>query len=76
MAEWTRDQMLDGGLLVYYSIPKDLFHVAGIYEQDDWFQVEDRVQRFQPLFNDEYAGLCWGRCSAMSRCRHSGDPNT
>ena len=55
MAAWTRDQMLDAGLLVYYSIPKDLFHIAGIYDQDDWFTVEERAQRFKPLMNDEYA---------------------
>lgn len=54
MAGWSRDQMLDAGLLVYSSIPKDLFHIAGIYDQDDWFTVEDRVQRFKPLMNDEY----------------------
>ena len=60
MASWTRDQMLDAGALVYYSIPKDLFHIAGIYEQDDWFQLEERVQRFKPLFNDEYAGALLG----------------
>jgi hypothetical protein len=28
--------------------------MAGIYEQDDWFTVEDRCQRFKPLMNDEY----------------------
>lgn len=31
-----------------------------VYEQDDWFQVEERVQRFKPLFNDEYAGALLG----------------
>lgn len=54
MAGWTRDQMIDAGLLVYYNVPKDLAHIAGVYEQDDWYTVEDRVQRFKPLFNDEY----------------------
>jgi hypothetical protein len=54
MAEWSRDQLLDAGLLVYYGVPKDLFHIAGIYEQDDWFTVEERTQRFKPLMNDEY----------------------
>ena len=51
---WTRDQMVDAGLLVYYSVPKDLAHFAGVYDQDDWFTVEDRVQRIKPLMNDEY----------------------
>jgi hypothetical protein len=54
-ATWTRDQMLDAGALVYYSLPRDLAHVAGIYDQDDWFTLDERVQEFRPLFNDEYA---------------------
>ena len=54
MAGWSRDQMLDAGLLVYYGVPRDLFHMAGVYEQDDWFVVEDRAQRFKALMNDEY----------------------
>jgi hypothetical protein len=41
-------------LLVYYNVPKDLAHIAGVYEQEDWYTVEDRTQRFKPLFNDEY----------------------
>jgi len=56
MAGWSRDQMIDAGLLVYAGVLKDLAHFAGVYEQDDWFKVEDRVQRFKPLFNDEYGG--------------------
>jgi hypothetical protein len=54
-ATWTRDQMLDAGALVYYSLPRDLAHVAGIYDQNDWFTLDERVQEFRPLFNDEYA---------------------
>jgi hypothetical protein len=54
MASWSRDQLIDAGLLVYYNVPKDLFHIAGVYEQEDWFTVEDRTQRFKPLMNDEY----------------------
>jgi hypothetical protein len=56
MAGWTRDQMVDSGLLVYYAVIKDLAHYAGVYDQDEWFTVDDRVQRFKPLFNDEYGG--------------------
>jgi hypothetical protein len=56
MAGWTRDQMIDAGLLVYYATQKDLAHFAGVYEQDDWFTVEERCQRFKPLMNDEYGG--------------------
>ena len=54
MAGWTRDQMIDAGLLVYYGVIKDLAHYAGVYEQEEWFTVDERVQRFKPLFNDEY----------------------
>jgi hypothetical protein len=56
MAGWTRDQMIDAGLLVYYGTQKELAHFAGVYDQDDWFTVEDRAQRFKPLMNDEYGG--------------------
>jgi hypothetical protein len=55
MAEWSRDQMLDAGGLIYFSVAKDLFHIAGIYDQDDWFTVDERAQRLKPLLNDEYA---------------------
>ena len=48
--------MVDAGLLVYYGVVRDMAHIAGVYDQDDWFTVEDRVQRFKPLFNDEYGG--------------------
>jgi len=54
MAGWTRDQMIDSGLLVYYGVLKDLAHFAGVYDQEEWFTVDERVQRFKPLFNDEY----------------------
>jgi hypothetical protein len=54
MAGWTREQMIDAGLLVYYAVLKDLAHYAGVYEQDDWFTIDERAQRFKPLFNDEY----------------------
>jgi hypothetical protein len=54
MAAWSREQMIDAGLLVYYAVIKDLAHYAGVYEQDDWFTIDERVQRFKPLFNDEY----------------------
>jgi hypothetical protein len=56
MAGWTRDQMIDAGLLVYYGVVRDMAHFAGVYDQDEWFTVEDRAQRFKPLFNDEYGG--------------------
>jgi hypothetical protein len=57
IAGWTRDQMLEAGALVYYAVPKDIAHIAGVYEQRDWFEFEDRVQRFKPLMNDDYGQM-------------------
>src|SRR5205085_9370503 len=37
IAGWNRDQLLEAGALVYYAVAKDLAHLAGVYEQDDWF---------------------------------------
>jgi hypothetical protein len=54
MAGWSREQMIDSGLLVYYGTMKDVAHFAGVYEQDDWMLVDERAQRFKPLMNDEY----------------------
>lgn len=54
MAGWTREQMIDAGLLVYFGILKDVAHFAGVYDQDDWFLVDERTQLFRPLMNDEY----------------------
>jgi hypothetical protein len=54
MAGWSREQMIDSGLLVYYGTLKDVAHFAGVYEQDDWMLVDERTQRFKPLMNDEY----------------------
>jgi hypothetical protein len=56
MAGWTREQMVDAGTLVYYGGTKELAHFAGVYDQDDWFLIEDRAQTFKPLMNDEYGG--------------------
>jgi hypothetical protein len=55
MAGWTRDQMIDAGAMIYAAVAKDLFHVAGLYEPDDWFTLDPRAQRIKPLLNDEYA---------------------
>lgn len=54
IATWTREQMIDAGALVYSSVAKDFAHLAGTYRQDDWMMIDDRVQRFKPLMNDEY----------------------
>lgn len=54
MAGWTRDQMMDAGALVYFSLIKDLAHLAGVYEADDWMKVDPRADRFRRLFNDQF----------------------
>jgi hypothetical protein len=58
IAGWTRAQMIEAGALVYYNIPKDLAHMAGVYEQADWMEIDARAARFVPLLNDEYGRDC------------------
>lgn len=53
-ASWSRDQMMDAGALVYFSLIKDLAHIAGVYEVDDWMTIDPRADRFRPLLNDEF----------------------
>lgn len=55
IASWSREQMIDAGAMVYSSVGKDFAHLAGTYRQSDWFELDERVQRFKPLMNDEYA---------------------
>ena len=62
--------MIDAGLLVYYGTLKDLAHFAGVYEQDDWMLVDERTQRFKPLFNDEYGNSA---IAGFSRPRSHAD---
>jgi len=54
MAGWSRDQMMDAGALVYFSIIKDFAHVAGVYDVDDWMTIDVRADKFRPLLNDEF----------------------
>ncbi|ARR55219.1 hypothetical protein HY78_18105 [Rhizorhabdus wittichii DC-6] len=54
MAEWSRDQLLDAGALSYFAVIKDLAHVAGVFEVEDWLEIDPRAERFRPLLNDEY----------------------
>lgn len=54
MAGWTRDQMMDAGAIVYFSMIKDFAHIAGVYDVDDWMSVDVRADRFRSLFNDEF----------------------
>jgi hypothetical protein len=84
IAGWSRDQMIDAGAITYFSIIKDLAHVAGVYEVSDWMMVDQRAERFRPLFNDEYSrdalvGLCIGshqshRLSEYTMMHHSDAP--
>ena len=84
VAGWSRDQMIDAGAITYFSIIKDLAHVAGVYEVYDWMMVDERAERFRPLFNDEYSrdalvGLCIGthpshRLSEYTMMQHSNGP--
>ncbi len=58
IAAWSRAEMIEAGALVYYNIPKDLAHLAGVYEQSDWFDIDERAARFIPLLNDEFGRDC------------------
>ena len=55
IAGWSRDQMLDAGALTYYAIFKDIAHIAGCYDPEDWIKIDERAERFRPLLNDEYS---------------------
>jgi hypothetical protein len=55
IAGWSRDQMIDAGAITYFAICKDLAHVAGVYDPEDWMKVDERAERFRPLLNDEYS---------------------
>jgi hypothetical protein len=54
IAGWSRAEMLEAGALVYYNVLKDVAHIAGVYEQSDWMEIDERAQRLVPLLNDEY----------------------
>jgi hypothetical protein len=58
IAGWSRGEMLEAGALVYYNTPKDLAHMAGVYEQSDWMEIDERARRFLPLLNDEFGRDC------------------
>jgi hypothetical protein len=53
-AGYTRDQLLDAGALLYYNCARDLAKIAGIYDHDEFFTLDERTQRFKGLMNDEY----------------------
>lgn len=60
LATYSREQLMDAGALTYYSIIKDLAHIAGCYEVDDWMMIDERADRFRPLLNDEYGNELLG----------------
>ncbi|MGW5518860.1 hypothetical protein [Nocardia africana] len=83
MASWSREQMIDAGALVYSSVGKDFAHLAGTYRQSDWFELDERAQRFKVLMNDEFArdylaemvgllGLPQQKANPYTMARYSG----
>ena len=70
MAGWSRDQMLDAGALTYYAIFKDLAHIAGCYDPEDWIKIDERAERFRPLLNDEYSRDVLGEICVGSSPSH------
>ncbi|MGQ0699101.1 MAG: hypothetical protein ACT4PZ_12760 [Panacagrimonas sp.] len=59
-AAYSRDQLMDAGALTYFAVIRELAHVAGCYEIDDWMKIDERAERFRPLFNDEYSNEVLG----------------
>lgn len=67
VAQWQRDQMLDAGALTYFAVCKDIAHIAGVYDPDDWMKIDERAERFRPLLNDEYSrDILTALCTAMN----------
>jgi len=85
MSAWSRDEMMDAGAIVYFSIIKDFAHVAGVYDVEDWMTIDARADRFRPLLNDEfgrdflgelvgYVDLPSQHLSAYSMMQHNNQP--
>jgi hypothetical protein len=74
IAGWSRDQMIDAGAIVYFSICKDIAHVAGCYEMEDWMLIDERAERFRPLLNDEYSNMSlWEILGPLSHASQRGN---
>lgn len=75
IAGWTRDQMIDAGAITYFSICKDIAHVAGCYDMEDWMLIDVRAERFRPLLNDEYSNMSlWEILGPLSHpCQRTQD---
>jgi hypothetical protein len=54
-AGMTFDQMVEGGIYSYIHAPAETNHIAGVYDQSDWFFVDDRTRRFWEIANEEYS---------------------
>ncbi len=77
IAGWTRDQMIDAGALVYFNVIKDLAHVAGVFEIDDWLTIDPRAERLRPLLNDEISNELLGALvGSISLPNHRNSPFT
>jgi hypothetical protein len=48
------DQMVEGGIYSYIHAPSEAAHMAGTYDTNDWFFVDDRTRRFWEIANEEY----------------------
>ena len=68
MTAWTRDQQLEAGALTYFGVAKELAHIAGTYEHDDWMMIDERAERFRPLLNDEYGNMFLGELVGYISC--------
>lgn len=68
IAGWSRDQMMDAGAITYFAICKDIAHVAGCYDVDDWMMIDERAERFRPLLNDEYSNAFLGELVGTLTC--------
>jgi hypothetical protein len=53
-AGYTREQLLDAGALLYFAQARDLAKIAGIYDHEEFWTLDERTQRFKGLMNDEY----------------------
>jgi hypothetical protein len=54
-ASMTFDQMVEGGIYSYIHAPAETNHMAGVYDQADWFFVDDRTRRLWEIANEEYS---------------------
>jgi hypothetical protein len=54
-AEMTFDQMVEGGIYVYFQAASEATHLAGTYRQSDWEMIDERTRRFWPVYNEEYS---------------------